>query len=1241
MKKIILLISIIACAFLSTAQAPTADFSASSTEVCLGDPINFNDQSTPGISPLTTWSWDFGDGNSATGVNVSHTYAAEGTYTVTLVVTAQNGQADPEVKVDYIVVNSLPNVAFTTSGNGCTVPFDVTFNNTSDPGLNYNWDFGNGQNSTAASPGNVTYNTSGNFTATLTATDPVTGCSSVSTQAITISDYLADFTAPSSGCVGSSIQFTDASTTGTNSWSWNFGDGSSGSGANPSHTYTTPGTYTVILTAQNSGSGCMDDVSYDITIHDTPTPSFTADIVAGCAPLDVNFTNTSGAGSAFDWDFGNGTTFTGANPPSQTYTGNGSFTVALTMTDANGCTATFTEVDLITLSSPDVQFAVDVSNGCSPLTVQFSESSTSPNPTQDPIVSWEWDFGDGSVFNGQVPPPHTYNVGVYDVTLTVTTQNGCEGTLTIPEMVEVGSILSVDFTVSPIVECAKTDVFFVDATTFGGTPDPGEVIYNWDFGDGGTSSQQSPSYQYPSDTGYFDVTLIVNWRGCIDTLEMDSAVYIKAPISLFGPDQTLFCNPASLPVTLNVADNAIHGEQNDDVEMIWKWGDGSQYTLSNSLLDDANKGDTSHTYADYGTYIIEQVIYNYTTGCEDSTTQTIHVSQTNAAFSPFNDSICVGSPLELTSTSTSTHGLGMYTYSMGDGGSTGGDPATYTYNASGTYDIELIVINNVGCADTTEFTNFTALSLPDADLSPSATSGCAPITVSYTNNAATTGNGVPLESFLWTYPNQTTETTNNVATQTSYPFTSEGTFTTTLVATDVFGCVSSPANVSMTITKPTADFSIDSVVCNQESFNAVNSSVSGVNYEWFVDGDSVSTDTDYSSSFNETQGQNSFANHQVTLIAEDANGCLDTLEQTIVVSLPLASFSYDFSGASVNAAGEFTCPPVFADYTDESNSYGAITQWDWSFGDGKFSSLQDPSNTYVFAGTYTASLSVVDEFGCTDDTILVDYLSISGPSGDPNWTSSMDICGQSYIFDLQNENNVTAILWDLGDGNTSEELTQFTHTYASVDEFSPVVTLIDSLGCEVPYELPPIQVPENGLEAFFEPSTLQGDLGAIINFSEQSTTSGSPITEWVWTANGDTTILGSPDDLSQPFGLPGQYEVTLTVTNANGCTDSYATVISIANNFELPNVISVNGDNINDVAVLGLPIFNEYTFTVVNRWGNFINTHAGGASSTFLWDGTNQNGTFVSDGVYFYTLSGILVDGTPIERHGHITVYAD
>jgi len=1218
---------------------PTAQFTGAPTAVCIGSAVNFVNQSTNGTAPITGWSWDFGDGNSSTQTNPAHTYGAAGTYTVTLVVTASNGQADPEVKVNYITVNPTPTASFTTSTNGCVLPVAVTFNNTSSGGTSYAWNFGNTQTSTLQSPPAVNYTTAGTYNVSLIVTNSF-GCKDTVTQALVVSNFQAGITAPATACIGTPVSIDDNSTVGSNAWTWTLTGGSpaSSTSQNNTVTYNTAGTYTIALTSQNTGSGCTGNTSQQITILPLPVPSFTAVPTSGCAPQTVTFSNNSPAGSNFVWTFGDGGTFTGQNPPAHTYNNNGTYSVTLTMTGANGCQGSLTQNSLITLTAPTASFTADVTNGCDPLDVQFTSTSTSSNP----IISWSWNFGDGTTFNGQNPPVHTYLVGVYDVSLTITTQSGCIGTDTLAQFIQVGHIDAVNFSIDQSPECAKTSIDFTNLSVILAPHNPSDVTYSWDFGDGGTSSVENPSYSYPNDTGNFDVQLIVNFRGCIDTLIQTDAVYIKAPISRFQPAQTLYCNPASFPVNVIVNDQSIIGALPDDADMIWRWGDGTQTNFDDIDFDDADLGTTSHNYSAYGSYTITQVIHNYTTGCEDSTTALIHISQTVASFTISNDSVCENSAMTLLSTSTSTHPFGTYSWDMGNTQTTSGINPSYSYPNSGTFTITLTATNNVGCSDDQTFTPMTALETPVAQITASDNAGCAPFLVTFTNSSSVQGNGVPLESFTFGFPDDlTTQTTNNVATTVNHIFNSEGLFPVTLVATDQFGCISAPASVNITITKPVANFTVDAVVCDEENFTATNTA-SGSNplsYQWFVDGTQEATTTNYSTFFNEpSNSASSSTAHIISMIVTDINGCKDTIASTVTVSTPVADINFVLDGAATNANGDYTCPPVFADFTDLSLTFGAITNWNWNFGDGKQSTLENPSNTYVFPGTYSASLTITDEYGCISDTILVDFLTIFGPTATPNWTQDLTQCGQNVTFDIGTTNNVTAIIWNLDDGTIVNDSTLFLHTYQNVTTYSPSVSVYDSNNCQVIYLLNPIIIPDNGLDAFFTASSTEVNLGTQVTFDDQST-SQAPIVSWEWDLNNTAPFTNNNgSNVSSIYVIPGDQVITLTIQDALGCFDQYQLIIHVDGNFDMPNVITSNGDGLNDLFSFEYDIFESFDIIILNRWGNIVQQKTNQTGTTF-WDGTNLGGEKCTDGVYFYKLSAILKDGTSLAKDGFLQLY--
>ncbi len=1221
-------------------QAPTANFNATSTTVCLGQGVQFNNTSTNGGSPINNWAWDFGDGNSSSSVNPLHVYNIPGTYTVTLVVQATNGQADAEVKTNYITVNPAPTAQFSASTNGCALPVAVTYTNGSTGGTTYSWDFGNGQTSALQTPAAVNYPTAGTYNVVLITTNSF-GCKDTMEQAIVVSDFQAGITVPTTGCVNTPILIEDNSTIGANAWNWTFSGASTGSSTNQDNTisYSSPGTYTINLSAQNTVSGCTGSTSATITINPLPVPSFTATPTTGCAPLPVTFTNTSPAGTNFVWDFGDGSTFNGQNPGTHTYNQNGNFTVTLSMTDpTTGCVGTVV-VPTITMNAPNAQFSSDVFNGCDPLTVTFTDNSTSP----DPITNWFWMFGDGTTFVGQNPPPHTYAVGLYDVTLVIQSQSGCIDTVNMVDYVQVGHIDLVNFSINQTPECAKTNIDFTNLSVINAPHMPNEVTYLWDFGDGGTSTQENPGYSYTSDTGFFDVSLIVTFRGCKDTLLIPNAVYIKAPISKFQTAQTLYCNPASFPVNVAVNDNSIIGELPDDCSMQWQWGDGSITNFDDPDFDDVNLGSTSHNYTAYGTYTIQQVIVNSTTGCSDSTTQTIHISQTIAGIStPANDSVCVGVAFSLDDNSTSTHPFGTYSWNMGNGQTVTGSNPTYAYPSFGSFTITLTATNSVGCADDATFSPMIALSLPNAQFTADDPVGCAPHVVTFTNNSTVTNNGMPLESFTFSFSdNNTTQTTSSVNQTVQHTYTTEGSFNVQLVVTDVFGCVSNPGSTTITITKPSAVFTLDSVVCENENFVASNGStgVAPLTYQWFLDGTQISTSQDVPNSHNEANNSTTASwTHNYQLIVTDANGCKDTMADNLIVSTPIANVDFILDGAATNANGDFLCPPVFADFTDGTLSYGTVSSYSWVFGDGKTSTLPSPNNTYVFPGTYSVSLTITDEFGCSSDTTLQDFLTIFGPTANPSWNQSADICGQDVIFDIGDTSNVISIVWTMDDGNTVNDSTLFTYTYQDVTVYNPSVAVYDDNGCEVIYPLDPITIPDNGLEALFTISPNPSNLGQLVQFDDQST-AVSGIVSWTWDLGTvDPFTVTNGNTVTNYYVSPGTVPIVLVIEDQNGCTDSYTLNLNVEGDFVMPNVVTPNGDGENDVFSFPYPIFKSYNIIIVNRWGSVVR-EASNQTSVIFWDGTDEGAKPVNDGVYFYIIEGVLTDNSTFKKDGFLQVF--
>ncbi|WP_028892116.1 T9SS C-terminal target domain-containing protein [Tenacibaculum sp. 47A_GOM-205m] len=324
-----------------------------------------------------------------------------------------------------------PAANFTISGGYC-IGNVVTFtDNSSSPNgaiVSWEWDFGDGTTSTEQNPTH-SYTDLGSFTISLKVTDVIGETNSI-TKSFNVQSPKARFVAnPTRGqATPHTVFFTDQSTL-PDLWFWEFGNGNTSTSQNPIHTYTAAGDYTVNLTVRDTMNGCVDKATSLIKIV-KPKAQFSVDDTLGCGPFTVNFTDEStieGNDTVGEWlwNFGDGNTSTEQNP-THTYESVGVYNVSLTIKTAiTGFTRTETKANFIQVIGLTPDFSSDVTTGCTPLTVSFTDNTVFYGPSSD----WFWDFGDGTTSN-EINPKHTYTtVGVFDVSLTVSDIDGCSKTI--------------------------------------------------------------------------------------------------------------------------------------------------------------------------------------------------------------------------------------------------------------------------------------------------------------------------------------------------------------------------------------------------------------------------------------------------------------------------------------------------------------------------------------------------------------------------------------------------------------------------------------------------------------------------------------------------------------------------------------------------------------------------------------------------------------------------------------------
>jgi len=280
---------------------------------------------------------------------------------------------------------------------------------------------------------------------------------------------------PAVGCsTPHTVFFTDQSTK-PDTWLWNFGDGSTSRAQNPIHNYTSAGTYTVSLTITDTVVGGSSTKSIPMAVVvEVPTADFNGSSLFGCGPLTINFTNASTTAVSYLWNFGDGNTSTLENP-THTYQNRGAYSVSLTITTANGCTNTRTKTNYITVLGPTVSFGLSGSAPTQPpYTFSFSDLST----TSSPIISWNWNFGDGNTSTLQ-NPTHTYTlIDSFDVSLKVTDLDGCNRTLTRTNYA-ITKFLQANITQTTAISCNGDSNGVLTVTPNLGTP---PYSYSWSNG---------------------------------------------------------------------------------------------------------------------------------------------------------------------------------------------------------------------------------------------------------------------------------------------------------------------------------------------------------------------------------------------------------------------------------------------------------------------------------------------------------------------------------------------------------------------------------------------------------------------------------------------------------------------------------------------------------------------------------------------------------------------------------------
>ncbi|MDR3679019.1 MAG: PKD domain-containing protein [Flavipsychrobacter sp.] len=458
-----------------------------------------------------------------------------------------------------------------TSGQGCA-PLFVQFSNLSSNGATYTWDFGDGSPTVSTFSASHTYTVAGHYVVKLIVQNSNACSKLVDTGYINITvdsgGVVPLFTIVKLDSCGPYVaHFINTSQQGTAStvYTWNFGDGTSYTGTTPpNHTYSTTGSYTVVLTMTDP-TLCVttDSVSHILTFYPLVSAGATAlPSAKGCAPYTVQFQNQSVNGATYQWTFGDGGT-SATYSPSHTFNNAGNYTVRLITTNLNSCNKADTAYLTIKVASNKITpaFSYVLPDSCAPYIAIFTDSSKGTAATV-----YTWNFGDGTTYTGNNPPPHTYaTAGTYTVTLSTNDTTACNALDTVAKTLKFNGIkVAAGFT-SNDTACVKTDVNF-------GTTAENATIINYYFGNGQSTTGNATNtlYQF-QDTGlYTIIQVVINSASCNGTDTFRKNIYIiNGPVADFSVSPTI--PVTNLPVTFS---NLSIGA----VRYAWDFGDNTGST---------------------------------------------------------------------------------------------------------------------------------------------------------------------------------------------------------------------------------------------------------------------------------------------------------------------------------------------------------------------------------------------------------------------------------------------------------------------------------------------------------------------------------------------------------------------------------------------------------------------------------------------------------------------------------------
>ena len=1162
--------------------APIAGFSQNNTVGCAPLTVNFLNQS---LHNPTDFIWQFEGGTPSTSNLISPqiTYQNSGNYDVSLQISNTAG-SDQEIKQNLVTVNPGPTAFYTANISGA----NVTFGNNSFVYDSAMWDFGDGNNSTIASPTH-NYAANGTYTVTLTV-DNECGTDTYQ-QDIVISAY------PDAGfsiqtfqtCAPFNANFVNTSTNST-SVSWQFPGGSpSGSFAqNPAVIYAQPGVYDVTMTVSNSFGSVTEVFEEIITVDDIPEADFDYSNVG----LTYSFENETLYADQYFWNFGDGSTSTEENPDHEFQMG-GTYQVSLDVDGfcgSNSITKFVTIFELPTgfivpgeteycVGDPisfETNFSNNITNYSWEITGPEDHSSDDADPVfflttpglysvyvevsnpagsdseflqnyliigDEPVVSFSESINITQVnFEAQISNANSvlwsfgdgststlWNPvhsfpGNGDYLVTLTAFNDC-GAGTFSRTITLDQLTFAGFNADNVSFCQGQFVQFSNSSTMSTTS------YQWSFPGGipAISTDENPLIYYDIP-GVYDVTLYVENGVTNDEITLEDYIQVDAAES-FVIENTLLLAYDPATIRFNYT-NSIPGEY------FWDFGDGTQSFV----------GSPVHTYAGEGSYAVTLQFENDCIELDTSFVMDIYtrpkpefkVSDVLGCV-PFTVSVDNLSPKNYTDLTWSAPGSIEGTSSL--------ENPIFTYLTTGVYDISLSLENPLYTEEIIQESAVSIIDVPEAEFDFAA-NGFA---VQFDNES------IFETSQTWRFGDGSMSTFD----EPTHTYQEEDSYTIRLEARNICGSDTHIETIDV-FSAPIASFTTNElVVCSPATVQFDNqSSDNVVEYEWHFEGANMSS----SSQKNPTVVYTDRGTFDVSLIVHNPlfSDTINFINYIQVNDIPAAEFDFSQSGMAFS----------FDNLSLDADSY------EWNFGDGSISHEVNPEYQYMIAGNYFVQLTAQNDCGIHQFSIPIESRGI--PIANFSVNQLVGCVGDEFSFFNLSASETETYEWLLPGANiaySSDDAPKV--SYANPGDYDVTLIAHSDFGVDTITFQNYITVQENPIAAF--DFVLLDNIVQLTNLSIQSD-------ENIWVTSGQASMDESPNFT---FASNGQHEIILIAQNTCGA-DTISQFVSID---ALPD-LSIN---IPSQACVGETIFFESLSANVDTYTWYVDGEIIGSTSIPSW----------------------------------------